>query len=280
MNDRFGIGWRPELAAGIFSNLDRIDLVEVIADDYFNASAKELGALAVLRAQLPIVLHGIQLGLASSAAADASRIEKMAKVAGFVQPDFWSEHLAFVRGGGVEIGHLAAPPRCASTVDGTQRNVRAAKSVVGANPLVENIASLIDPPGSDRSELAWVTNVLEATGCDLLLDLHNLYANAENFRYDAADFIRRLPAERIAAIHIAGGRLIGGSKAKRILDDHLHDVPDAVYQLLTVVGECAVRPLNVILERDGEYPAMEHLLAQIDKAREALAAGRSCVTSV
>ena len=37
MNDRFGLGWRPELAAGIFSNLDRIDIVEVIADDYFDA---------------------------------------------------------------------------------------------------------------------------------------------------------------------------------------------------------------------------------------------------
>lgn len=34
MKDRFGLGWRPELAAGILTHLDRIDIVEVIADDY------------------------------------------------------------------------------------------------------------------------------------------------------------------------------------------------------------------------------------------------------
>ena len=34
MNDRFGLGWRPELAAGILSNLNRIDVVEVIANGH------------------------------------------------------------------------------------------------------------------------------------------------------------------------------------------------------------------------------------------------------
>src|SRR5690242_16985211 len=41
---RVGLGWRPELAAGIFANLDRIDLVEVLADQYFHASSRERDA--------------------------------------------------------------------------------------------------------------------------------------------------------------------------------------------------------------------------------------------
>ena len=40
MHDRVGIGWRPELAAGILSNLDRIDVLEVIAADYFESAAR------------------------------------------------------------------------------------------------------------------------------------------------------------------------------------------------------------------------------------------------
>lgn len=59
-----------------------------------------------------------------------------------------------------------------------------------------------------------------------------------------------------------------------MLDDHLHDVPVAVYALLTEVASRARQPLTVILERDGAYPAMPVLLAQLQCARDALGAGR------
>ena len=111
MQDRFGIGWRPELAAGILSNLDRIDIVEVIADDYFDASRSQRRALKTLARQVPVALHGVTLGLASAASADVRRLDQTARLVEEIQPEFWSEHLAFVRGGGIEIGHLAAPPR-------------------------------------------------------------------------------------------------------------------------------------------------------------------------
>lgn len=271
MGDLFGLGWRPELAAAILTHADRLDLVEVIADDHFRAPARALRALRTLSAQIPVVLHGVSLGLASAAAADPRRLAGMARVAEVVQPRFWSEHLAFVRGGGVEIGHLAAPPRTESTIAGAARNLAAAAATVGARPLVENVATLIRPPGP-LAEADWTAAVLEASGCDLLLDLHNLHANAHNFGFDARAFLDRIPAERIAAVHLAGGRRID---AGRLLDDHLHPVPDPVYELLTEVGARGPRPLAVILERDGRYPPFAELLAELDRARQALAAGRT-----
>ncbi len=135
MVDRFGIGWRPELAAGILANLDRIDVVEVIAEEWFAASRREVRALETLAAQVPVVLHGVSLGLASAAPAQRPRLEAMARLVERVRPWFWSEHLAFVRGGGVEIGHLAAPPRCAATVQGALVNLELAASVVGTAPM-------------------------------------------------------------------------------------------------------------------------------------------------
>lgn len=152
MQDRVGIGWRRALAAGIFSHLDRIDVVEVIADDLFRARARELRAIRTLSAQVPVVLHGVSLGLASALPVDGARLDAMARVVGAIEPEFWSEHLAFVRGDGVEIGHLAAPPRTRSTVLGTAENVARARRVVGSAPLLENIATLIDPPGSELAE--------------------------------------------------------------------------------------------------------------------------------
>ncbi|HEX2825146.1 MAG TPA: DUF692 domain-containing protein [Burkholderiales bacterium] len=271
--DRVGLGWRPELAAGILSNLDRIDLVEVIADDYFGRNAREL---RTLHAQVPLVLHGVGLGLASTSAPDAKRLDAMARVVDIAEPEFWSEHLAFVRAGGIEIGHLAAPPRNAALVDATARNVDRARRVVGTRPGLENIATLIDPPASDLGEADWISRVIAASGAGLLLDLHNAYANCLNFGGDASAFVARLPMHAICAIHLGGSKWIAASNGeRRLLDDHLHDVPAPVYALLEQVAALAPEPLTVIIERDGNYPPIQRLLDEIDLARAAIARGRA-----
>jgi len=274
--DLVGLGWRPELATGVLAHLDRIDVVEVIADDLFGAPRRELRAMRTLAEQVTLTLHGVGLGLASSAPVDGRRLDGMARVVDAIRPHSWSEHLAFVRAGGVEIGHLAAPPRNETTVQGSAENLERARATVGSPPLVENVATLIDPPGSDRDEATWVADVLDTSGVDLLLDLHNLHANATNFRFEPLGFLERLPAERIAAVHLAGGRWVAGPGGeRRLLDDHLHDVPDPVYALLREVGRRALRPLTVVLERDGAFPSMGELLGQLERARAALAEGRA-----
>ena len=279
MRDRVGLGWRPAIADRIVAAAERLDVVEVIAEDWTNRPAREVRALRTLGALVPVVLHGVSLGLASSAPADERRLDAFARVVDFARPLFWSEHLAFVRGGGIEIGHLAAPPRCAATIEGTARNVARARAVVGSLPLLENVATLIDPPGSDRDEAAFVADVLDATGCDLLLDLHNLHANAVNFCFgEREDFLRRVPVQRVKAVHLAGGRPVpvpGGGGKTRLLDDHLHPVPDAVFSLLEFVGARAPHPLTVILERDGAFPPFKETLQELSCARASLAAGRA-----
>ena len=273
--DRVGLGWRRELAVGILSNLDRIDVLEVIADDLFDAPRDERRALRTLSGQTTVVLHGVSLGLASSVPVDKKLLEKTARLCEEVEPEYWSEHLAFVRGGGVEIGHLTAPPRTDATIEGAASNLERARALVGAAPLVENIATLIDPPGSDYNEIDWINRIINSSSGDLLLDLHNLYANATNFGYDAIEFLKRLPAERIVAVHLAGGKWVEALGERRLLDDHLHDVHDPVYRLLTELASLTSHPLTVVLERDGAYPPIEILLRQLDRAREALAEGRS-----
>jgi uncharacterized protein (UPF0276 family) len=213
--------------------------------------------------------------MASSVAVEAKRLDRMARLCEEVMPVSWSEHLAFVRGGGVEIGHLAAPPRTAATIDGALANLARAQRVVGVAPQVENVATLIDPPGSDQNEATWVAEIVRGSDSDLLLDLHNLHANALNFNFDPVDFIAHIPPERIGAIHLAGGKWIGAHGTRRLLDDHLHDVPDPVYDLLVEVGAYTPRALTVILERDGDFPSIGCLIHQLDRARASLARGRA-----
>lgn len=250
---RVGMGWRPELGAAILANLDRIDAVELLAEE-FDASHRR--ALQFLRQHVAIVVHGTSLGLASTEAVDAKRLDRIARVVEWTEAECWSEHLAFVRAGGMEIGHLAAPPRNDATLEGLMRNVETARRVIGSAPLLENVATLIDPPFSTYDEMAWMEAATRATGCDLLLDLHNLHANATNF-----GFAPRVPRCRIGAVHIAGGKRIEGD---RILDDHLHAVPDAVFAMLREVAADLV-----ILERDGRYPPFAELMGELDRARAA-----------
>jgi uncharacterized protein (UPF0276 family) len=274
--DLVGLGWRAPLAAKIFSNADAIDVVEVVAEDFMDGSAAKIGALATLRAHIPIVVHGLSLGLASASAVDERRLGRLARVVEAARPLFWSEHLAFVRAGGIELGHLAAPPRTPDTVAGAVSNLERARQVVGARPLVENIATLVAPPGP-LDESTWINGILTGSDADLLLDLHNLYANAVNFGHDPREILARLPAARIRSIHVAGGTWIPGPRGgqPRRLDDHLHAVPDVVYDLLADVAALVPHPLTVILERDGAYPAFEDLLAELARVRAALAAGRA-----
>jgi uncharacterized protein (UPF0276 family) len=212
--------------------------------------------------------------MASASPIERRALSGLARLVEEIQPVTWSEHLAFVRAGGIEIGHLAAPPRCEATLEGLARNVRAAASAVGSMPLLENPASLIDPPGSDRAESAFLRDAVAATGAHLLLDLHNLWSNSFNFGFDALDAIAALPAESIRAVHLAGGRFIGPAGGRRRLDDHLHPVPGVVFCLLEEVAARAPQALDVIVERDGRYPAPGLLLDELDRARAAVRKGR------
>ena len=131
--DRFGVTWHPSIAAGVLAHLDRIDLVEVIPEGPFLDSRPARQALRRLARTLPVSIHGVSLGLATVAPIDRGRVERLARLVGEVEPESWSEHLAFVRAGGIELGHLAAAPRTALSVEAVAEHVEQARQAIGAS---------------------------------------------------------------------------------------------------------------------------------------------------
>jgi uncharacterized protein (UPF0276 family) len=221
--------------------------------------------------QVPVYLHGVGLCLASAYEVETVRLDKLARLIEHVRPEGWSEHLAFVRANGVEIGHLAMPPRTAHTVEQAVRNVEAARAITGTAPALENIATLFDPPMSTCTEADWSTQILDGANAPMLLDLHNLYANAVNARRDPLADLATFPLERVRCVHMSGGKWIshdGGEQ--RLLDDHVHSPPDAVFELLGSLRAKTAASFDVILERDGHYPSFEVMLDELDRARAAL----------
>jgi uncharacterized protein len=286
--DSLGIAWRGELAGGILSHLDQIDHIEVLADDYFAAPRRETDALATLARQVPLYLHGVGMGLATCDVTPNRRIDAMARLCERVKPQGWSEHLAMVEVGGHVLGHLAPPLRTQANIDGTARNVDVAARRVGTRPALENIASLVEPPSLECSESEWITQILKASGAPLLLDLHNLLANATNSARDPLTELEELPLGKVTHVHLAGGcwvdaalKTVGTdfeqrpSPTSRWLDDHLHRLPTFVFELLEVVGARTDQSLTVTIEYDGHYPDFAQVLCEVDAARQALAAGRN-----
>lgn len=274
--DRVGLAWRDELAAQIILHLDSIDHLEIIAEREMSASRRRLDALYDLARQVPLSLHGVSLGLVSSVRVSDARLERIARLIEHIEPDHWSEHLCFVRAGGIEIGHLAAAPYAPQTLTGALGNLERARVVVGALPQLENIATLMTPPGSCWTESEFIVRVVGGAGAAMLLDLHNLYANACNFGQDPFENLDSMPLARVASVHLSGGHWEGDADGcRRLIDDHIHDPPLRVYELLEALAFKVPQALTVIIERDGRYPDFTALLEQIAKARTALAAGRS-----
>ncbi|MGW5754984.1 DUF692 domain-containing protein [Nocardia rhamnosiphila] len=269
-----GIGWRPEIC-GVIDRLDGLDFCEVIAES-LRAGARggvEVPVeLAALRDRgTAVVPHGISLSLGGAEPVDGRRIEHLAACARAVSAPLVSEHIAFVRAGGLEAGHLLPVPRSREALDVLSANITRTRAGMDVPLAVENIAALFDWPDDEFSEAEFLTEIVERTGVYLLLDIANVYANARNRGRDPRTELRRLPTERIAYCHIAGGHDSGG----RYHDTHLHPIPAEVLALVTEFVHD--HPVPLMLERDGNYPPAHELLDELDAI--ANAAARAPVTA-
>jgi uncharacterized protein len=265
-----GIGWRPEIA-GFVAGLPGLRFVEVVAESV-RPSGPMPPALADLRARdVTVVPHGVKLSLGGAEPVAADRVAHLAALAALFDAPLVSEHIAFVRAGGVEAGHLLPLPRTREAVDATVANVRRAQDGLPVPIALEPIAAVFDWPDDELDEADFITEILARTDALLLLDIANVYANARNRGGTPEALLDRLPLERVAYAHVAGGAENDGIYH----DTHLDPVSPAVLDLVAALS-ARRQPPALLLERDGAYPAAEVLRAELDAI--AAAAGYPAVT--
>jgi uncharacterized protein len=253
-----GIGWRPEIA-GFVAGLPGLRFVEVVAETVAPAGPLPDG-LAELRGRgVTVVPHGVRLSLGGAEPVEPARVAHLAGVAAAVDAPLVSEHIAFVRAGGMEAGHLLPLPRTREAVAAVVANVRRAQAELPVPLALEPIAALFDWPDDELDEADFLTEILDATGALLLLDIANVHANARNRGGDPLALLDRLPLDRIAYVHVAGGAEQGGFYH----DTHTDPVPAEVLGLVREL--CGRhRPPALLLERDGDYPAAAELRGELD----------------
>ncbi|HWC42055.1 MAG TPA: DUF692 domain-containing protein [Actinomycetota bacterium] len=267
-----GIGWRDELA-GFVARRPGLGFVEVVAERFHDGEPLPAGLARLAERGVPVVPHGVRLSLGSAAAPDPGRVGHLAGLAQRLGSPLVSEHVAFVRGGGLEAGHLLPVPRTRDALDVLVGNVRQVQAELPVPLALEHVAALLEWPAPELDEAAFLTGLLERTGAWLLLDVANLYANARNHGGDPLAFLDALPLERVAYVHVAGGVERDGLYH----DTHAHPTPPAV---LDLVAELCARfpggpprrspgpprrdPPGIMLERDDAYPPEPELAAELD----------------
>jgi uncharacterized protein (UPF0276 family) len=262
-----GIGWRSELALPIDRHKG-LGFIEILAEDLDPWGLVPAPVEQLRRRGLAVIPHGVSLSLGGGEPPDPARLEGLARLATRLGAPLVSEHLSFVRADGLESGHLLPLPRTREALDVVVANVRAAKAALPVPLALENIACLFEWPHGDMDEAAFLTEVLEQTDTLLLLDIENVYANARNHGWDPLAFLDRIPLDRIAYVHVAGGV----ERKGLYHDTHTYPVPAPVLDLLTELCARTEVP-GVMLERDGHFPKPAELYAELDAIAAAAARG-------
>ncbi len=263
-----GIGWRPEIAVFIERRTD-LGWVEVVAE---NVGARHGIPEAVMQLRergMQVVPHGLSLSLGSAAPLDRTRTKVLGNLARQLGSPVVSEHIAFVRGGGVEAGHLLPVPRTREQLAVLVRNIRDAQALLDVPLAVENIAALVEWPDAEMDEATFLGEILDQTGALLLLDLANVHANARNLGGSAESLLDVVPLDRVAYVHVAGGEERDGLYH----DTHAHETPPEVIEMVASLSARHDVP-GFMLERDDHFPPDALLGSEMDAIANAIAAGR------
>ena len=263
-----GIGWRPEIS-GVVAQLSGLGFCEVIAESVPALDDPHSWLPDLMALDVPIIPHGVGLSLGGAEPVTSQRISALTRCAETLHAPLVSEHIAFVRAGGVEAGHLLPVPRSREALDALTDNIRRTQDRLPVPLAVENIASLVEWPDDEYTDGEFLAELAERTGVYLLVDVANVYACAANRGSDPSSDLARLPLERIAYCHVAGGE----SDGELYHDTHTAPVTDDVLALVTQLAATG-RAGAFLLERDGHYPPATELVDELHAIADAAGVDR------
>ena len=267
-----GIGLRAPHIAELIASRPRIGWLEVHTENYLGGGPAAR-ALARVRADYPIALHGVGLSLGSAEGLDARHLGRVADLARRVDPALLSEHLSWSIAGGTYLNHLLPLPYTEESLDVVAANVLRAQDALGRPLLIENPSSYLRFRHSPMPEPEFLTALVRRTGCGLLCDVNNVFVSCGNFDRDPAAYLDALPAEAIGEIHLAGHSRNEADGRVVLIDDHGGPVAEEVWALYRrALARFGPRP--TLIEWDTEIPALPVLLAEARRAERVLGASR------
>ena len=225
----FDMGWGP---TGV------PDWLESLLDDY--AQAGEL------------IGHGVSFSLFSGEWTPHHRgwLDRLRRETATRSYRHVSEHVGFVGAGRFSFAAPMPVPVCDQSVGLGAARLRMMHDAAGCPVGLENLATSFGPDDATQQGRL-LAAVLEPVDGFVVLDLHNLWAQALNLGLDPLDIVTGYPLDRVREIHVSGGSWDhrGGSVVRR--DTHDGDVPDEVVELVGTVAPRCPALETVVYERLG-----------------------------
>jgi uncharacterized protein (UPF0276 family) len=265
----FGLGLRPVHFQDFLTRTVPVDFVELISENFMVEGGRPLHMLDKVRERHPVILHGVSMSIGSSDGLDRDYLARLRRLADRVDPLWVSDHLCWTGTGGFNSHDLLPLPYSEESLTVVCANVAQAQDALGRPLLIENPSSYVTFRASEMSEWDFLAELSRRSGCELLLDVNNIFVSASNHGFDAGAYLDAVPFERVRQIHLAGH-----SQGKTMLiDTHDHPVPAPVWALYEEACRRA-GPVATMIERDDDIPPLDELLAELDIARNRSAQAR------
>lgn len=258
----FGLGLRKPHYSHFIDGTATVDFAEVISENFMFEGGRPLLTLDKVRENYPVALHGVSMSIGSVSGLDQSYLERLRALIQRTDPLFVSDHLCWTGFSGFSSHDLLPLPYTDEAFAVVARNIHEAQESLCRQILVENPTSYIAFDHSTMSEWEFLGELSSRTGCGLLLDVNNIYVSAHNHGFDPSVYIDALIGRDVQQIHLAGH-----DDGDRVyIDAHDREVCEAVWQLYRRVAQCFPHAATMI-ERDDSIPPLDHLVAELDRAR-------------
>ncbi|HEY8072311.1 MAG TPA: DUF692 domain-containing protein [Methylocystis sp.] len=258
----FGLGLRPVYYREILENKPNVDWFEIISENYMIPGGRPLAMLERIRADYPIVMHGVSMSLASTDPLDFDYLRDLKALATRFEPTWVSDHLAWTGVHGVNLHDLLPIPYTSEALAHVVERIKRVQDYLGLQILVENASTYVTFRESEMDEWDFVKEMAERADCLLLLDVNNVFVSGFNHGFDPGRFIGSIPVERVVQLHLAGHSDLGTHK----IDTHDQPICEDVFRLYELTRR-QFGDVAAMIERDDNFPSFGELLRELDRMR-------------
>lgn len=259
---RLGVGLRSAHYPHLEAHKPKVaEWFEAISENYMDSLGRPREMLRRLRKDFPIALHGVSMSLASATGLDTNYLHKLKALIDDIDPFIVSDHLCWTGFAHHNMHDLLPFPYTEETLTQVVNNLDRAQNVLGRQILIENISAYIAFDDNEYPEEAFIVEAAKRAGAQILLDINNVYVNAQNFAFSASRYIQSIPEHLIGQIHLAGFSDLGDF----LFDTHSTPVCTEVWQLFSELAP-RIRGIPVAIEWDEHIPSFPDLEQELQKA--------------
>ncbi|PKA45336.1 DUF692 domain-containing protein (plasmid) [Rhizobium sullae] len=271
IDGRAGTSFKHQHLPSILADDDRNGgFFEVHAENYMGAGGPPHAALARVREDYPVSLHGVCMSIGGPQPLDKAHLGRFAGLIERYEPALVSEHLAWSTHDTTYYNDLLPLPYTEATLRRVAEHIDEVQEAIRRPLLLENPSTYVLFRESTMTETAFIRDIVRRTGCGLLLDVNNVFVSAINHGFSALDYLSEYPLEHVGEVHLAGHTEQEDDEGDLLLiDSHDGPVADAVWKLFDIViGRCG--PVPTLIEWDSAIPDWPVLKAEAKEAQAIL----------